>query len=599
MCPLQDETLKAFLRQRGVAPSCAALVLFVALSASAAAGTETAAVEVVIEGLTEELERNVRATLSLEHHRHDPELSEWQIGIWHARAPQEIRRALEPFGYYRAHIEAELQPPASAGAGWTARYRVDPGPPLTVAALDLRVTGDGREDPEFRRLVESFPLKPGDPLRHDRYEEGKRAWLALAAERGYFDARLLEHALRIDLERYRAEVVLHLDTGARYRFGEVRFEQDFFDPAFLARFVPFARGDPYTNTALLRLQASLADTDYFEEVRVQPRRDLAQDDEVPIEVALRLRPRDRYHFGLGYGTDTGARGKLGWEQRRVNPAGHRAAAELDLSEIRRTASARYRIPLRNPVTDQLVFSTALGAERMPDRSSDTATVGARHERARGRWRQALSLDYLREIFTAGGETKRTSLLTPGASWIGLRADDPVHPRRGRRLQLDLRAASQALLSDISFWQARLAGKFLYPLGGDGRLIVRGEGGYTHTTAFEDLPTSLRFYAGGSQSVRGYAYQSLGPSDDSGRVVGARYLLLGSLEYDHRLTTDWSTAVFYDAGKAFDEAGAPFAKGAGFGVRWYLPIGVLRLDVARALSREGRPWRVHFWIGPDL
>jgi translocation and assembly module TamA len=565
------------------------------LAALAAAAADDA-VEVVVEGIDEELRRNVLLLLSIERQKAEPALTEGRIRTLHERASGEIRRALEPFGYYRPQIRAQL---THEQGRWTARYAIDPGPPLLVEELDLVIEGEGLEDAEFRRLVAEFPLRRGEALQHGRYEEGKRALLRLADERGYFDAVLRRHEIRVDLERYRAAAVLHLDTGPRYRFGEVRIEQDFFDPAFLARFVPFARGEPYTNAALLRLQAALSDADYFQQVEVRPRRDLAVDLEVPIDVILVLRSRDRYLFGLGYGTDTGARGKLGWERRLINPAGHRFAAELDVSEIRTALSARYRIPVRDPRTDQLVLSAALTDDHPLTSTSRTATLGVSHERSRGDWRQALSLSYLREKFIAGDDTGRAALLMPGASWVRVRSDERVRPRRGSRLSLDVRGANESLASDVSFGQLRLSGKYIHPAGDGGRLIARAEAGYTRVSVFEELPASLRFYAGGSQSVRGYAFQALGPLNEAGQVIGGRYLLVGSLEYDHRLTESWGVAVFYDAGKAFNDASAPFSEGAGVGVRWHLPIGVLRLDFARALSLEGRPWRVHFWIGPDL
>lgn len=573
------------------------ILMSLSMLATLAAAAATADVlEVVVEGIDGELRRNVLLLLSIEQQKADPALTEGRIRILHERAPHEIRHALEPFGYYRARIRAEL---TRERQRWTARYAIDPGPPLLVEELDLLIAGEGLEDAEFRRLVAEFPVQRGEALRHERYEEGKRALLGLAAERGYFDAELKRHELRIDLERYRAAVVLHLDTGPRYRFGEVRFEQDFFDPAFLARFVPFARGEPYTNAALLRLQAALSDADYFQQVEVRPRRDLAVDREVPVEVVLVPRPRDRYLFGLGYGTDTGARGKLGWERRLINPAGHRFAAELDVSEIRTALSTHYRIPVRDPRTDQLVLTAALTDDHPLTSTSRTATLGVGHERSRGDWRQALSLNYHREKFLTGDNTGRTALLMPGASWVHVRADERVRPRRGNRLNIDVRGASDALASDVSFGQIRLSGKYLHPAGDAGRVIARADAGYTRVSEFEALPASLRFYAGGSQSVRGYAFQSLGPLNAAGQVIGGRYLLAGSLEYDYRLTESWGVAVFYDAGKAFNDTRAPFSEGAGAGVRWHLPIGVLRLDFARALSLEGRPWRVHFWIGPDL
>ena len=118
-------------------------------------------------------------------------------------------------------------------------------------------------------------------------------------------------------------------------------------------------------------------------------------------------------------------------------------------------------------------------------------------------------------------------------------------------------------------------------------------------SFEDLPPSLRFYAGGDQSVRGYGYRELGPEDSSGVVVGGQYLLEGSIEIERRLTSIWSVAAFYDVGNAFDDIDADLKHGAGVGIRLILPFGRIRMDVASALSDADHPFRIHLTVGADL
>ncbi len=117
--------------------------------------------------------------------------------------------------------------------------------------------------------------------------------------------------------------------------------------------------------------------------------------------------------------------------------------------------------------------------------------------------------------------------------------------------------------------------------------------------FDNLPATLRFYAGGDQSVRGYAYNSLGPLDSLGNVTGGKYLLVGSVEYEHSLSDKWSAATFYDIGNAYNSSSSNFKEGAGVGLRWKSPIGPVRLDVAWPLSLEDRHWRFHLIVGPDL
>jgi len=565
------------------------------------------AIEVVVEGLPRALRKPVLAQLSIEQQKRESGLSTAAIRVLHARAAEEIRTALQPRGYYRAKVAAEFK---SGEQGYVARYRVELGPALRIGALDLQVTGDGLADPAIAALLKDFPLRQGEVLDHERYEAAKSRLTRLGADRGYLDATLSRNTVQLDLVAYTASVALHYQTGARYRFGTVQFEPGSgLDPQLLVRYVPFAAGEPFDADQLLELRRGLVDSDYFQQIEVTPRRDLAIDNEVPIVVKLVPRPPNQYTLGFGYGTDTGVRGKAGWERRRLNEAGHRLATELNVSQVRSDLTARYLIPVRDPRTDQLSFSVG-GIDEYPDTSdSRRLTAGVAYTHAGGYWRltegriagwrSTYGLNYEREHWQTGVESGRTTLVMPNASWLYLDTDNRLVTRRGWRAQLDVRGSNTALASDVTFGQARAQTKAIEPLGARGRVVARLDAGATWIDDFSTLPASLRFYAGGDQSVRGYAYNSLGPKDVNGEVIGGPYLLAGSIEYEHRIVEKWSVATFFDVGNAVESFDGPYFRGAGMGVRWKSPVGLIRLDVAWALTLEDRPWRLHFIIGPDL
>ena len=554
------------------------------------------AVRVEVQGVDAERRRNVLYFLSIAQPLPDGELAEWRVRALHARAAAEIRAALQPFGYHHAAVEGAIE---QADTGWRATYRIIPGPRVHIARVDLALDGAGADDPEFRRLVDTPLLRVGDPLHHGRYEQAKRALQDVAEERGYFDARFTQQSLRVDAAANRAEISLHYETGPRYRFGAVRFEQTGgLAPGLLERYVDIRRGQPYSRMAIIKLQTALNDSQYFQRVEIRPERDQAVDLEVPIAVTLSARKPDKYTLGLGYGTDTGVRGKIGWERRLASPRGDRLTAEAVGSEIRSSIGLRYIIPVGDPRTDRITYFAGWTDDHPQASDSRVGTVGASYTHARHRWRETWSLTYHNEEFRTGDDFGTSTLLMPGGQWTYLAADDPIAPPRGWRLSLDLRGAAEALASDVSFLQARAQSKFIQPLG-SGRIIARADLGATSVSRFEDLPATLRFYAGGDLSVRGYAYNSLGPQNDLGQVIGGKHLAVGSLEIEQPVAGKWSVAAFYDIGRAYTDAAEPFAEGAGVGVRWKSPIGPVRFDVATALSRPDRPWRIHFVVGPDL
>lgn len=567
--------------------------------AGPAVAEDTPPVEVEVEGISDALLDNVMAFLRIANLREGEQPSETRVRWLHGQAPDEIRRALQPFGYYLPEVDASL---LQDGVRWTAVYTVRAGERVRVRQVDIAITGAGADDPPYRRIRDDPPLNAGDVLEHARYEAIKDALQAVAADRGYFQGRLLEHRVSVDMRDYAADVIVRYDTGPRYQLGEVTFGPSALNEDFLRRYVGIRPGQPYRTDHLLSLQSDLIASEYFDQVTVHTSPDQAVDTTLPVTVDLSMRPRNRYTFGLGYGTDTGARGRAGFERRWVNRRGHIARADLLLSQIRQSLIGEYTIPGRDPRTDRYVLHTGIRAEDSDTKDSLTAIVGGRQVRRMGKWTRTLSLDYQWEQFELGDDRTETRLLMPGIAWSRVDADDPLFVTRGYRLDVGLRGAYDSLLSDVSFVQAWARSKWVLPLWQDGRLLLRGDAGTTVLAASEDfqrIPTSLRYYAGGDNSVRGYALDSIGPRNAAGDVVGGKHLLVGSVEYEHQLADKWSVAAFLDTGSAFDDEAPDFKSGVGLGVRWRSPVGPVRVDLAHGLNDPGDTVRLHLTIGPDL
>jgi translocation and assembly module TamA len=559
-------------------------------------------VRVEVDGLERDLRRNVLATLSLEEARGDDDLDEDRIRRLHARAPEEIQTALQPFGYYRPGVQSTLE---REGDTWLARYTVEPGPALKVTRRDVEILGEGAGDPGFRELVREFPLAEGETLFHPDYEEGKTALEEYAAENGYLDAAFQTNEIRVDLASYTSEVVLRYDTGPRYRFGPVTFNQDFLYPDLLRGYITWKEGEPLDVNELLQAQNALSDSPYFQRVEVLPRQDQAQGLEVPIEVNLTASRKQRWTAGAGYGTDTGPRGTAGVELRRINRRGHRGQSEARISQIEKSFSASYQIPGPYPRTDVLTFQVGYADLRPETSESQNALVGVGLTQARGSWREAYGLNFQREDFEVGVDEGTSDLLIPQASWDRVKADDRISATSGQRLQFKLRGADEALLSNASFLQAQAEGKLIHSFADRFRFIGRAQMGYTETDQFRELPPTMRFFAGGDQSVRGFEYQQLGSLDEEGNVIGGPVLLTGSVELEYRFLQKWrflekwGIAAFYDTGNAMESFSGSLERGAGVGLRWVSPIGPIRADAAWALSEPGRPVRFHLTVGPDL
>jgi len=613
--------------------------------------------QVSITGLTGELLSNVQAFLSLEQQKNHALLSAQRIRRLHQRAEDEIRQALQPFGYYQPKITATLQAPTAAGAPWQAQYRVEAGPALRLTQVELQLSGEAAQDPAFQAWQANYPLQVGQVLRHPPYDEAQQALLELARERGYFDAKLNRHELQIDEQAYQAEIHLAFDSGPRYRYSSVHFEQttSAFDEAFLQSFLPFHSGDPYAFEQLTELRYALFDSNYFKEVEVNADLVKAKQGQVPVIIKLTPQKPNHYRIRAGFGTDTGLRLGVNWERRYLNRFGHQLDAGIlgTQQRNRQVAKIRHIWPLnqheKTYIETQLRYeSKDLEPEDLGEGFTDlvegdfqntrasTASLQITKHHRRDWWGldldEALSLEYfveqanylamfpplwrdlLREELSALAPILETDyqLLIPGISWTYLHTDNRIYSRRGERVRLSLRGASESLLSNTWFWQTQLNARLIRSVGSQGRLLLRGDLGYSLAPALHDpsraddpssdaevnqLPESLLFRTGGDNSVRGYQYETL-----NGEVLGlgARNLLVGSLEYEHRLRDKWSVATFVDVGNVFNDFNRLVWKtGAGVGVRWQSPVGMVRLDLACALNEPDKPFQIHFTIGPDF
>lgn len=558
-------------------------------------------IEVVLDGLPEYLRSGVQGALSAERQKDSSYLDDLLVDHLATRAEGEALEALQASGFYRAEVSVEVQ---DAEPGWRMILHFKPGPAVLIRDVQVDVTGPGKADRRLAARAKQLPLVPGGPLVHGPYEDFKDDWLKLARERGYLDARFTRHEIRVDPEAGRADVFLVMESGQPYAFGKTTFTQEGeqrFRPDLIDGYRTWEEGDPYRLFRLLQLHRGLSDAGYFAVVDVSPRPD-SDRHVVDIDVRLAARPRTRYSFGLGVGTDTGPRGSVEIERRYLNSRGDRVIGRLSGSAIDTEAEVEYRRPWlsmgRNPRTDYLGAAVDYTRESVADIETETFELRASANDVKGFWRRQASLGWLFENYQVEGEPEATSRMLVPALKLGYR---PRRDRRGGgwRFDLETRGALGALLSDTSLLQARADAGWTLPVRQHDQVLLRGSLAASWATDFDRVPISLRYFAGGDMSVRGYGYKSLGPVNDEGAVVGGKHLVVFSAEYDWMFADPWGMALFVDAGNAFNGSDFELKTGLGLGVRWRSPVGLVGLDVAHGLDNPDDDFRIHFTLGVDL
>jgi translocation and assembly module TamA len=564
-------------------------VIFALGIAGAAAG------DVELAGVEGALAANVLAYLDLGDEPCDA--PRWRVEQLYRAAPERIGEALQAFGYYEPGIEPAL---IFADECWHAVFEIAPGEPVRIRTLNLAITGEAATDPQFQAALAEAGLATDSALDHGAYERLKRRWSDLARERGYADAQFAANRIDVYPAERAADIDLRFDSGARYAFGRTELMQDVLTERLAASYLTFREGEPYDARQLTDVYAALADSGYFRTIDVRPLPADSATRTIPIAVTLTSAARMQTSYGVGFSTDTGPRFRFGRNNHRFNDRGHQFGINAQLSPVVSEVTANYRLPLQDSRSEWLNFDVGIEREDTDTAQSKRFELGARrvHER-RGDWTRTEILSLRVEDFTVADQASRARLLMPGVDWTRIRADNEIRPRLGSKLSLEVRGANDTLVSDTTFVQTIAQGKWIWSLPRGQRLLVRGEVGATAKREFEELPASVRFFAGGDNSVRGYDFDELGPVDAAGRVIGGSSLATGSFEFEQPLHGRWSLAFFVDSGNAFEGSAVDAKTGAGIGGRWQSPLGPIRIDLARPVRDDTDSWRFHVSLGPDL
>lgn len=580
------------------------LMLLLLLASQAHAG-----VKLVVDGVDDPLKAAVISAAELSQYA-SREVSDAQVRRLYERAPGQVKSALQPYGYYDATVAGDLQ---QVGKDWRVTLHVKPGEPVKVTSVDVQLDDAAAKIAPLRRATRAIERLKGKPLDHGAYDAARDALSAQLTANGFLDARLVTHRVEVTRANRSAAIKLAWQAGPRYRYGQVHFDGSQFNDGFLDRYVPFKSGDYFSQDQLLELQQALNGADYFAVVNVLPDVDEAKDGVVDVTVQLAPAKRTIYTGGPFIGTDTGVGLRGGMERRWVNRRGHKWKNELVVAQKLKTLSTLYSIPM--PGDNQRSYNVGANFRDANTATSQSRTlelVGNETRQWHG-WTRTLGVHALSGTFTVGKrgnepdnapgiEHGRSTLVFGEAALTRKKADNPDFVRRGWSISVAARSTAGTLLSDASFSQLTADAKWIRAFGARSRnrLILRGSAGITWTDDFTALPPQLRFFAGGDRSVRGYGYQSIGPRNSDDRVIGGKNLLVASTEVEHYFTRNWGMAAFVDAGNAFSGTDYRPKIGAGLGLRWRSPVGMIRVDLGTPIHDDrAHGIQLHLVIGPDL
>ena len=572
--------------------------LFCLAASSAFAGES---VELKVLGLDGDVLKNVRAALVLPTGLvKDGKVDVLWLDHFQEQIPRKVQDALESLGYYKATttVLREMTPEGI----FLVTVKVEVGEPVRVRNVVVRIEGPGEGEAALRNAIEKFPLKKGDILRHDVYEEAKRGIYDLSIGMGYLNGRFSRHDIQVQVNQSSADIDLVYVTGPRYLFGQSNFSgAPGYPQKFLNRNVAFKEGDVFSYEKIWQTQRNLTLADRFSDVRIETDKEKALENRVPVDIKLTPSPEKQVKIGGGYGTDTGPRFSVNYRDKNVLDAGYQWDTGVNISTVLQGAAMGFTVP----GADIRTYSALKG--NLKREMTDTYTtkefsLELQHVRPYFLDKSgAIFLQLLREDSDAGDQKTNTFSLMPGFRMFDRQYDNPVRPTKGFSYLAEIRGTHQDLGSYTGFIQGTLTGSGLYSLWGGFSFLTRINAGVTlQNEGSKDLPIAIRYFAGGDNSVRGYAYQSLGAKDDQGNVVGGKNTLVGSVEVERTIWKNWGAAAFYDVGNAFNSfREMELAQGAGIGCRYYTPVGPIKLDIARQIGIPEPAFRLHLGFGFTL
>ncbi len=562
-------------------------------------------------------------------------------------------KALRPYGYFHPEIAIDVKPRESGN--WLFSINVKAGPPVLVQEIQIELKGPGSGIQSLMEWQKKFPITKGDRLNQPAWDNAKQEAMNILEEVGFLQAKFERHVMRVDDIANTARLELLLDTGPQAVVGKVTFNQEILNNEVLASLQRFDYGAPYNTWLLEKFRLDLWRSGYFEDIEVIERRELTSTPpRVDLEVNLVPRKKNTYQSTLGYGTDTKARFQFRWSRHLLSTRGDNFDVGLGWQQKDNefTFQANYRLPRKTETQQFWIASLGLKTEKQSLLGSTNDQLEDRFTIARGtvddnslrlgRTRvrnmrdgyaqlfETIFVQYLNENRnfeptanlpegpgTENGPQYLQKQLenTSNSMAVGVEWDWPEirgngFATTGHHERAWIMTSNDAWGSDADFSQVYLSSRWNLKASKRWKFLFRAEAGYSDATTTQvnvpttegevginltELPFLYRFKAGGSRSVRGYAFEQL---DDNG--LGSSNIFTASAEVEFQFHEHWSAAAFFDIGNAFDDwSHTDLKRGSGLGLRWYSIIGALRLDVAKGLDLEGQPWRIHLTFGTPL
>lgn len=552
----------------------------------------------------EPLKTILQRFLDLVRYQDRKDLNEDQFNFMLGDAEHQVKELAATEGFFSPQTQVDID---RSGDTPAVRIVVEAGPRTTISKVDIDVEGAAQKQSpqQISEVRRTWALPAGNPFRQEDWDTAKENGLRILRNRNFASARLTDSKATVDPTAGRAELGVQYDSGPAYTLGPLRITGARRYPERIIRNIsPLSEGEPYDTARLVELQRQIQTTPYFSNATVDIARDVEHPLNAPVEVRVSEFPTQLLRGSVGYTTDTGARLQGHYAHNNMFGRAWVLESQVSIEQRRQLTSIGLSMP---PDSTGYVNNAHASFERTTLAGIDLRSrrIGLRRSQTTQEVDRAWTLEYysdqLQQLNSAPPSPDIVVLpgthqaLVAGGAWTRRRLDSLLFPRDGHIVTLEAGAAMRGLLTDQTFFRVLAQGRKYVPVGQRDVVLLRAEAGAVITKGGNgDIPASLLFRAGGTNSIRGYSSRSIG-NEVNGATYPTRYLATGSVEYQHWLNQSWGAAVFYDVGTATDSwSGRELFHGVGVGARWRSPVGTINADLGYGIQRS--QIRPHFSLG---
>ncbi len=567
----------------------------------------------------ERISRYLQQHLELQRFRDLPELQERELQRLLAATPDDARQLLATLGHFEPEISVERLPPPTdnPSAPTPIVLTVTPGPVTTVAQVSIDLDGTITADPALenapvsiaQQVRQTWGLGLGEPFSQSAWDSAKAQGLRQLQARHYPAARIAHSQALIDADQHRAALSVRYDAGPAYRFGPLQLTgQQRYDAEGARRIARLPTGAPYDQAQLLEAQQRLASSGYYDTVFLRLDTDSPTPEAAPVLAQVREAPLQKWVFGVGISTDSGARFHIDHTHNRLPGIGWRAISKLSLDQKNQLISSQW-MDLPNERGWRWFTGAQLQREETGSYQVRSARLQAGQRRDTEHIDRSNYLQYDYANAQGSGAPPSSTALSLNHSWTGRYFDSTSAPNAGHGLAYEIGGGTTLHPQRTPF--VRMQGRSLVFLPAEhttlpngskrySRWALRAEGGAVLARSGADVPVTQLFLTGGDTTVRGYGYRQIAARTVRQQLYGGRYMAVASVEWQRPLVlngqfSDWETALFADTGAVGDTVRAMrWRTGLGAGMRWRSPVGPLQADVAYGVQEK--TVRLHLRLG---